>query len=127
MQKKNLPKGNVAKMKEKYIMKYNNNSGKMENNDGQSGGFPEPINITNSHLVKLWHKLLGTTNVQATTEEFFQGLSPSAISLSMSSAGVKVEKYTHQFESAYLQLMGAWRAMVRSPVFVAAVEIVMKS
>ena len=127
MQKKKLPKGTVAKMKEKYIMKYNNNSGKMENNDGQSGGFPEPINITNSHLVKLWHKLLGTTNVQATTEEFFQGLSPSAISLSTSSAGVKVEKYTHQFESAYLQLIGAWRAMVRSPVFVAEVEIVMKS
>ena len=80
----------------------------METNDGQSSGFPEPINISNNHLVKLWHKLLGTTNVQATTEEFFQD-----ISLSMSSVSVKPEKYTHQFERAYLQVMGAWRAMVR--------------
>ena len=112
----------ASKMKEKYIMKYNkDNSGKMETNDGQSNGFPEPINITNNHLVKLWHKLLGTTNVQATTEEFFQDISPGFISLSMSSGGVKVDKYTHQFERAYLQLLGAWRAMVRLPVDVAEV------
>ena len=96
-------------------MKYNSNSSTniVENNNGQSSGYPEHTHVSsNNHLVKLWHKLLGTANIQATTDAFFHDLSPDAISISMSSVSVKPVKYTQQFERAYMQVMGAWRAMV---------------
>ncbi len=97
-------------------MKYNSNS-KSEGHTPSSGNSPDSSGgMSHNHLAKLWQKLVGTTNVQAATSNFYQGILPGEISMSMSAVSVTPERFTQQFERAYLQVMGAWQTMVSRPL-----------
>ncbi len=109
-------------------MRYNFSSGSLSSKSDSNGGPQSPSppgtysgsqdsnGTTNNQLVRLWHKLLGTTTVHATTDAFYSSLPTGEISMSMSTVRVKPTKFTQQFERAYLQVMGAWQAMVRAEV-----------